>query len=339
MPREALKGTSVEFVVLPEHREQVRKRFALAAGGEAQTFETAVQIPTGPREVIATLIPIAVGGDIVGVFVIVNDVTERNRVQRELQTALVDVSQRNRELQDFAFVATHDLQEPLRKIQAFSDRVLQRFGSVIPAPGADYLQRIDASAHRMQVLIDDLLAYSRVATSEQEFGDVATRMVAREVLADLELRIEECAATIDLGPLPDVHGDHTQIRQLLQNLLSNALKFRAPDRPSRIRIEGKVDPEHPHWVRLVVEDNGIGFEPEHAQRIFVPFQRLHSKEAYGGTGIGLAVVRRIVERHRGSVKAIGSPGQGARFEIDLPLAQGAMRALAVDDAALPGFAG
>jgi PAS domain S-box-containing protein len=339
VPREALKGTSVEFVVLPEHREQVRKRFALAAGGEAQSFETAVQIPTGPREVIATLIPIAVGGDIVGVFVIVNDVTERNRIQRELQTALVDVSQRNRELQDFAFVATHDLQEPLRKIQAFSDRVLQRFGSVIPAPGVDYLQRIDASAHRMQVLIDDLLAYSRVATSEQEFSDVATGMVAREVLADLELRIEECAATIDLGPLPDVHGDHTQIRQLLQNLLSNALKFRAPDRPSRIRIEGRVDPEHPHWVRLVVEDNGIGFEPEHAQRIFVPFQRLHSKEAYGGTGIGLAVVRRIVERHRGSVRAIGSPGQGARFEIELPLAHGAMRALAVDDAALPGLAG
>ena len=315
--REALMNMPIEAVVGPEQRDEVRRRFALACAGEAQSFETAARLPQGVRDTQATLVPIAVGGSIVGVFVIAADVTERNRVQRELQQALVDLRQRNRELQDFAFVATHDLQEPLRKIQAFSDRVLQRFAPLIPEPGPDYLRRIDASAHRMQVLIDDLLAYSRVATTGADFGDVDLGEVVRDVLADLELRIEESGAQVEVGSLPRVHGDRTQLRQLMQNLLANALKFRDRSRTPRIHIDA-APAAAPGRVRVVVADNGIGFDPVHAERIFVPFQRLHTADAYGGTGIGLAVVRRIVERHGGTVIARGEPGHGSRFEIDLP---------------------
>jgi len=318
--REQLLGLAPEALVLKPWRETVRRGFDAALRGESSRFDAAVRTAQGVRrEVEITLVPIAVDQRITGVFGVVRDTTEERRIAGELDRALRDLTARNRELQDFAYVASHDLQEPLRKVQAFSDRVMQRYTKDLDPQAVDYLRRIDGAANRMQVLIDDLLAYSRVTSQGQPFAPVDLGDVLDDVLSDLEVRIEDSGAHVEAGPLPVVEGDRTQLRQLLQNLLANAIKFRAPGRPPRIRIEAGTTPEQPGSVRLSVEDNGIGFDPAHAERIFAPFQRLHGRHEYEGTGIGLAVVRRIIERHHGRITAVGHPGEGARFEVTLPL--------------------
>ena len=318
-PREALLGMQAEALVLKPWRERVRRGFDSALRGESVRLDCAV-LTAGHlrREVEVTLVPIAVDGSITGVFGVVRDTTDERRTAAELDRALRDLTARNQELKDFAFVASHDLQEPLRKVQAFSDRVIERYGGQLDAQGTDWLRRIDAAAHRMQVLIDDLLTYSRVTSQGEPFAPVDLAQVIRDVLSDLEVRIESSGATVEVGELGMVDGDRTQLRQLLQNLLANALKFRAADRAPRISVAALPAPDNDQTVLLVVEDNGIGFDPVYAERIFAPFQRLHGREEYEGTGIGLAIVRRIVERHRGSIRAEGQPGVGTRFEVRLP---------------------
>jgi PAS domain S-box-containing protein len=318
-PREYLVGMDAEALVLKPWRETTRRGFDAAMRGESSRFDCAVVNARGERrEVEVTLVPIEVDQRITGVFGVVRDTTEERRVATELDRALRDLTARNRELQDFAYVASHDLQEPLRKVQAFSDRVLSRFAADLDPQAVDYLRRIDAAANRMQVLIDDLLAYSRVTSQGQPFVPVALREVLDDVLSDLEVRIEDSGAVVEAEDLPVVECDRTQMRQLLQNLVANAIKFRAPGRAPRIRIAASAPADLPHALLLSVEDNGIGFDPAYAERIFAPFQRLHGRHEYDGTGIGLAVVRRIVERHHGRIVAIGRPGEGARFEVTLP---------------------
>jgi PAS domain S-box-containing protein len=256
------------------------------------------------------------------------DITVNKRVAADLHRALSDLEQRNAELQDFAFVASHDLQEPLRKVQAFSDRVLNRYADKLDAEGVDYLRRMDGAARRMQSLIDDLLAYSRVSTRGQAFRRVSLDRILREVLADLETRIESSAGEVVAAELPSIEADATQMRQLLQNLVGNALKFSVPGRAPRVVLDCEpcsllVGSEtRPAW-RLTVSDNGIGFEQQHAERIFAPFQRLHGRSEYEGTGMGLAIVRKIVERHSGRISASGRPGDGATFTIELPVSTSA----------------
>lgn len=252
-----------------------------------------------------------------GLAVYFRDVTERRRAQEQLQRTLAQLRQRNRELQDFAFVASHDLQEPLRKIRTFCDRLLSRHAAELPDRVTDQLQRIDRAAQRMHSLIEALLDYTRVASRTEPFAPVDLAAVCAGVVDDLEAAIEAAGAQVEVGALPTLPGDAHQLRQLFQNLLSNALKFRDPQRPPHVRISaGPVD-GGAQW-RVLVQDNGIGFDSRHAGKIFSPFQRLHTRDAYEGTGIGLAIVQRIVERHAGRIEATAEPGQGAAFAVTLP---------------------
>jgi len=311
---------------------------ALATGG--QRFEWIHQrLDNGeefPVEVVLTAMTLD-GQPILQA--VVRDISERRRVELQLQQTLTDLDARNRELQDFAFVASHDLQEPLRKIRTFADRLLTLPDQPFSDKAKDYLERSSHAAARMQNLIDDLLAYSRVGSAQLLAEPVDLGSVLQGVIDDLSASIEASAAQITVGPLPTIDGDASQLRQLLQNLLSNALKFHAPgQRPeiqisaSKVRHRGDVT----RW-QLRIQDDGIGFAAEYAESIFAPFKRLHSREQFPGTGIGLAIVRRIVDRHHGEIRASSEPGHGATFTLILPERQVAPppRSAQLTDAAAP----
>ncbi|MDX1721532.1 MAG: PAS domain S-box protein [Pseudomonas sp.] len=250
-----------------------------------------------------------------GIAAYFRDISERRRTEQELQATLLELERSNRELQEFAFVASHDLQEPLRKIQAFAERLMVR-SEALDESGRDYLQRMTSAAARMQSLIIDLLDYSRVSSRGQPFQRVQLAEVLSEVLEDMESTLERTQAQVDYAQLPTIMGDATQLRQVLQNLISNAVKFQAPGIRPVIRIY--TEHEDVDTWNLCVEDNGIGFDEKYLDRIFNPFQRLHSRQAYAGTGIGLAVVKKIVERHGAHISAISSPGKGSVFSITFP---------------------
>jgi PAS domain S-box-containing protein len=253
-----------------------------------------------------------------GAVVIVRDIRARKRAEEELRAFTVKLQQSNRELEDFAYVASHDLQEPLRKIQAFGDRLKQRYGEVLTGEGVDYLNRMQSAAGRMQALINDLLAFSRVTTQAHPFTAVDLAAVAGEVVHDLEIRIHQAGGEVVIGALPTIEADALQMRQLLQNLVSNALKFHRPEVPPRVEVSGKISAAH---AQLVVSDNGIGFDEKYADRIFTLFERLHGRGTYEGTGIGLAICRKIAQRHGGDIRARSTPGEGASFIVTLPVKQ------------------
>lgn len=245
---------------------------------------------------------------------------------QELTLYSEELARSNRELEDFAFVASHDLQEPLRKIRAFGDRLNSAYADELGDKGADYLMRMKNAAERMSALISDLLAYSRVTTRGKEFVDVDLSKIVSGILSDLEIAIEESDAKIEVDDLPIIQADPSQMHQLFVNLVSNAIKFRHAEKPPTIiftHTEEDIKDEVTHitsaWNIFVIEDNGIGFEQEFAEKIFVPFQRLHARTDYKGTGIGLAICRRIAERHSGSISAVSKLGEGTVFTIKIPV--------------------
>ncbi len=235
-----------------------------------------------------------------------------------LQVLANQLQQSNRELEDFAYVSSHDLQEPLRKIQAFGDRLVSKESDSLSEGGIDYLRRMQDAARRMQNLIGDLLSFSRIATKAQPFVWVDLNQVCREVVSDLEVRLEETDGRVEVGDLPSINGDPTQMRQVLQNLVGNALKFCREGVAPLVEVRGVVEAE---VCQLTVEDNGIGFDEKYLDRIFSPFQRLHGRSEYEGTGMGLAICRKIVERHGGQITARSTPGQGSIFVVALPVEQ------------------
>ena len=249
-----------------------------------------------------------------------SDLERRNRALEQANAAL---RRSNTELEQFASVASHDLQEPLRKIQAFGDRLKAKYGHVLDDRGRDYLERMQNGAGRMRTLITDLLTLSRVTTRVQPFVPVDLVEVARGVVSDLETRIEQTGGRVEVGDLPTIDADATQMRQLLQNLIDNGLKFHRPDVPPVVKISAKrLDgPGGGELCQMYAEDNGIGFDEKHLDRVFAPFQRLHGGSEYEGTGMGLAICRKIVERHGGSITGKSSPGQGATFIVTLPRKQ------------------
>lgn len=249
--------------------------------------------------------------------VIFRDITELEEARATLERQAAELARSNTELEQFAYVASHDLQEPLRKITAFGDRLQARCADKMDEIGCDYLARMVGAAARMRRLIDDLLAYSRVHTRGQPFVPVSLDAVARGVLNDLELRILETGACVTVDPLPTLEADEHQMQQLLTNLLGNALKFRRPETPPEVRVTACVREDA--WLELCVRDNGIGFDERFRERIFQPFQRLHTRDAYEGSGIGLAICQRIAVRHGGAIAAHSTPGDGSTFCVTLPL--------------------
>lgn len=246
-------------------------------------------------------------------------VNEELRVANEsLHRRAAELARSNEELESFASIASHDLQEPLRKVRTFTEQLTILEADRLSDKGKDYLGRANAAAERMQKLIEDLLKFSRVSTQGRPFETVDLAEVTSRVLVDLESQVEEAGARIDVGPLPVITADALQMQQLLQNLLSNAIKFRRPEARPEVTVRGEV---RGHNVLLTVKDNGIGFEPRYSARIFRIFERLHGRTEYPGTGIGLALCRKIADRHGGTIEAQSQPGQGATFTIVLPVSQ------------------
>ena len=258
----------------------------------------------------------------------VRDISRRKKAEQEQARYAAELERSNRELEQFAYVASHDLQEPLRKIRTFSDRLQMMCGEKFDDDANDCVGRMQSAAERMQLLIDGLLSLSRVTTQGQSFVPVDLAQIAREVVSDLEVQIEQQNGRVEVGHLPTIHADPLQMRQLFQNLITNGLKFHRIEEPPIVKIEGKFvhdrrqrDAGHPvaeEQCRILIEDNGIGFEDKHRGRIFDVFQRLHPRDVFEGTGIGLALCRKIVERHGGQITPRSTPGRGSTFEILLP---------------------
>lgn len=256
---------------------------------------------------------------------VLRDVTEQRRVEEELTRANRELQRSNSDLENFAAVASHDLQEPLRKIQAFGERLESKFGQSLPERGQDYLGRMQNAAGRMSDLIQDLLEFSRVTTRAQPFEWISLGEIARRVCSDLEVQIERTRGRVDVGELPELAADPLQIRLLFQNLIGNGLKFHRQGVPPVVSVNAELREEDGLRVcDLIIEDNGVGFDEKYLDRIFEVFQRLHGRGVYEGTGMGLAIARKIVERHDGSITAKSEPEKGTKFIITLPVEQAAI---------------
>jgi PAS domain S-box-containing protein len=270
-------------------------------------------------------------GAVLGTVGVTRDIHQMKLAQEALRQSedklrqfTVQLERSNRELQDFAYVASHDLQEPLRKIVVFGERLKEKNGPTMGPDALDYLDRMQKAAARMQILINDLLTFSRVTTKAQPFASVNLAEVASGVVDDLEGRIELVKGRVEVGALPVIDAEPLQMRQLLQNLIGNALKFRRPEEPPLVKVEAQIipDPAAPEnkLCRLTVSDNCIGFDEKYLDRIFNVFQRLHTRNEYEGTGMGLAIVRKIALYHGGDITAKSKLGEGSTFILTIPAA-------------------
>jgi PAS domain S-box-containing protein len=264
-------------------------------------------------------------GQPAGVVAVTRDITAIKRAEQALGKYAHQLKRSNNELEQFAFIASHDLQEPLRKIHAFGERIREKIEDQVGEEEKDYLERMMSASNRMQKMVADLLAFSRVTTKGQPFELVDLNRVAKDVISNLELRIEQTGGTVEIGDLPVIEGDPVQMNQLLQNLIGNALKYHDNMSKPEVWVTAEVikvnGGNRAEGVRLKVADNGIGFDEKYLERIFQPFERLHGRSEYEGTGMGLAICKKIVERHQGSISAVSTPGQGSTFIVELPIKQ------------------
>jgi len=265
-------------------------------------------------------------GTAFGCLMVTEDIGVFSLSEDELRNKLYALESAKESLEQFAYVASHDLQEPLRKIRAFGDRIKTRYADKLDETGQDYFNRMQSAAQRMQTLIDDLLKYSRVGRIQNAFEPVDLNELIETVVSDLETTVADSGATVEFDSLPTVEGEATQLRQLFQNLLSNAIKFKKEGVPPKISIKSRpLSPEEVDLLNSVsdsyeitVTDNGIGFDEKYLDRIFNIFQRLHGRNQYPGTGIGLAICRKIAENHQGDIYASSQEGKGATFYVILP---------------------
>ena len=303
------------------------------ASGRPAKVEHVHYTPDGaPRYVEVYAYPIVDdAGNVIRMIEYTLDITERRKAQKDLAEKTAALARSNAELEEFAYIASHDLQEPLRKVQAFGDRLQSRYGDRLEDRGRDYLDRMQNAASRMRNLIDDLLTYSRITTKAKPFELVDLNDVVEGVVADLVVRIEETGGRVEVGELPTLDADRIQMRRVFQNLIGNALKFHRDGVPPVVRVyAGGVTAEDDPVLkdaaseglcRIAVEDNGIGFDMAYVKQVFAPFQRLHGCVEYEGTGMGLAICRKIVARHGGDLTVESEPGRGATFILELPIKQ------------------
>ncbi len=270
------------------------------------------------RVISVQLQPMSDGGSVA----VYEDITELERSADNVRQYTKKLEASNRELQDFAYVASHDLQEPLRKIETFGDRLKKKYSDDLPENAVVYIERMQNATGRMRLLISDLLNYSRVTTNAKPFVEIDLNDVTADVLSDLQIRIEEVGGQVVCKDLPTIEADATQMRQLLQNLICNALKFKRPGVTPLVTVSGReIEGDYiagtPAMIELSIADNGIGFDNKYKEQIFTIFQRLHGRNEYEGTGIGLATCRKIAERHGGDIDATGVENEGATFIVTL----------------------
>jgi len=264
-----------------------------------------------------------------GCVITFSNITERKKYEKEILSKNQELKESNRNLEQFAYVASHDLQEPLRKVRTFSDRIATKYENKLDKKGIDYLSRMNGAAERMQHLIDDLLKYSRVTRFPKKMKKVDLNDLYESIKVDLETTILERGAKVSAKGLEVIDGDQTQLRQLFQNLISNAIKFTPEDRKPVVEINGEKTrgvnqndfdiKSNKKYLRVTIRDNGIGFDPEYAHRIFNIFERLHGRNEFQGTGIGLAICHKVVQNHGGYIKATSPKGGGAIFIVLLPV--------------------
>ena len=309
-PESEAIGSSIRML-FPEDRlhEEDEIIQTLREGERVPHFETVRLHKDGtPIDVEVTISPLFdAEGKVVGASKIVRDIRSRKQRDDELRRS-------NAELEQFAYVASHDLQEPLRMVASYTELLGERYRGQLDERADRYIHFASDGARRMQALINDLLAFSRIGTQGKALEDVEAQEVVKYVLLTLRNRAKEAGAELEIGDLPHVLADEGQLGQLFQNLLTNAIKFRSDERPCKVSVS--AEREGPHW-HFRVEDNGIGLDPQFGERIFEMFQRLHSVGAYDGSGIGLALCKRIVERHGGRIWVESTPGEGSTFHFTL----------------------
>jgi PAS domain S-box-containing protein len=314
LKRERFEGRRLEEAVPEQTRAVLEPRVRAALAGEPQDFELS-SVETG-REYEMHVVPLAgEDGEVVGAVVVARDVTELHRANAALESRARELERSNAELAEFAYVASHDLSEPLRMISAYLQLLRRRHGDTLGGEADEFVGNAIEGAQRMRTLIEDLLAYSRAGRSERppepvDLGELVARIAGTVVSGAQDPR-----PVVEWEELPTVPGEGPQLAQLLQNLISNGVKFHAPGRVPQVRVSAAR--AGASW-RLAVEDNGIGIEPRHAERIFGMFQRLHTRDAFPGTGIGLAIARKVVERHGGRIWAESRSEGGTRMVFTLP---------------------
>jgi PAS domain S-box-containing protein len=319
--------------IVEEDKERVKSisRNAIANKKEYYEFEHSIIDEKGNRKLIAVKGKCYLDkeGNVVRVLGTSEDITKLNELKDNLSHKIEELNRSNQDLEQFAYVASHDLQEPLRKIMAFGERLNSKYGEDLGTDGQFYLSRMLDAANRMKVLMENLLSYSRVSTKTEPFELVNLDLIIESIMSDLEMKIQEVDAEITMSSMPTLNALPTQMQQLFQNLISNALKFVKPNVKASISIGASeadrqemslmgVPFKNIKYYKITVKDNGIGFDNEYAEKIFLIFQRLHGRSEFEGTGLGLAICKKIVDNHQGFITAKSELNKGSVFTVYLP---------------------
>jgi PAS domain S-box-containing protein len=326
-------GKSIKMFYTPEDQQRnIFGKLMEEARNEGRASHEGWRVTKNGRKFWGSVVFTALhdpAGEVIGYSKVTRDLTEKREAEQRLQDKNQELEAMNQELSSFAYVSSHDLQEPLRKIQTFASRILESDFNNLSDKGKDYFQRMQNAALRMQTLIEDLLAYSRTNTSDKNFESADLNELINNALIELNESIEEKRAIVTISKLPRLDVIAFQFKQLVTNIISNALKFSRPDAAPEIKITGEEVEEReikvPHktayrkYLHIAFSDNGIGFEEEHKEKIFDLFQRLHGRSEYSGTGIGLAICKKIMDNHEGVINAESTLGVGSTFHVYFPI--------------------